>query len=408
MSDKSHPQLLPLVKYEEGDDEHHNFVNVSSHSSLSSCSLRDPKMWFSIAVLVALTVADQVLSAVMFDVYSETYSQFLNQATAAVYGIVSIVIMCGIAMCKQTESTTSLSPSSLLEDEEAGDLITATPTNAKQQKDKISAKSLIFIGLINGGGNFCMAVAQPHTPALTQSLLYVLGVPLVLILSRIFLRKRPTVLAAFGAAIIVLGTILSGLRSVLFTSAGDGNGGIEVFWYSVLLFAFGQVFLSAEKVFEEHTFSSQTKKSVSFILTMFCWTVWTQFILGWALYPVQTVEQFGGLSMSDLPSVVRDGLRCTISLPPLGSNHPSCDTRHSILFFTYCAVDFSTYAFGLFVIQKYGANLMAVTSAVALPMQQIVLCIHPLMGSYYEVFRWTDGVALILVLAGFVLYHVFS
>ena len=41
---------------------------------------------------------------------------------------------------------------------------------------------LVGIGLFNGAGNFCMALAQPHTSGLTQTLLNLLGIPLVLLL----------------------------------------------------------------------------------------------------------------------------------------------------------------------------------------------------------------------------------
>ena len=45
-------------------------------------------------------------------------------------------------------------------------------------------------------------------------------------------------------------------------------------------------------------------------------------------------------------------------------------------------------------------DLMVMASAVALPLQQLVLC-SPLMFQYKESFFWGDGVALALVLSGF-------
>ena len=47
---------------------------------------------------------------------------------------------------------------------------------------------------------------------------------------------------------------------------------------------------------------------------------------------------------------------------------------------------------------------MVMASAVALPLQQLVLC-SPLMFQYKESFFWGDGVALALVLSGFGVYH---
>ena len=40
--------------------------------------------WAMLAVLIALTVADAVLCTIMFDMFTERYAIFLNQATAFV------------------------------------------------------------------------------------------------------------------------------------------------------------------------------------------------------------------------------------------------------------------------------------------------------------------------------------
>ena len=72
---------------------------------------------------------------------------------------------------------------------------------------------LVVIGLLNGFSNFLMAIAQPHTAGLTQSMLGTLGVPLVMALSFVVLRKRPAWLAVVGAALIVAGAAMSGMRA---------------------------------------------------------------------------------------------------------------------------------------------------------------------------------------------------
>ena len=63
--------------------------------------------------------------------------------------------------------------------------------------------------------------------------------------------------------------------------------------------------------------------------------------------------------------------------------------------------------YGLYVIQNGGATLMVISSAVALPIQQLVLCL-PFLGIYRESFFWGDAVALVLVLIGFLIYQVLS
>jgi hypothetical protein len=71
------------------------------------------------------------------------------------------------------------------------------------------------------------------------------------------------------------------------------------------------------------------------------------------------------------------------------------------------AVDFWCYFFGLWVIQRGGASLQVLASAIALPLQQLVLC-SPIVGKWHEGFFWGDGVALVLVLLGFGTYQLLS
>ena len=60
---------------------------------------------------------------------------------------------------------------------------------------------------------------------------------------------------------------------------------------------------------------------------------------------------------------------------------------------------------GLWVIQRGGASLLVLVTAVALPLQQLVLCTPALLGAWAEAFFWGDAVALGFVLVGFGLYQ---
>ena len=55
----------------------------------------DATYWAMLAVLIALTVADAVLCTIMFDMFTERYAIFLNQATAFVYIVVASVLLLG-------------------------------------------------------------------------------------------------------------------------------------------------------------------------------------------------------------------------------------------------------------------------------------------------------------------------
>ena len=262
---------------------------------------------------------------------------------------------------------------------------------------------LVIIGFLNGTSNFFLSVGQVHVRGETQSIMSLVGIPLVMLLSWAALRKRPTLIAAGAAALIVAATATSAVPSMVHPE----DDGVVEYWYSTLLFLLGQVFLAVEKVTEEAVFERYTDVDV---LRMFQWTMWVQSFLYFLYYPVQTVPSMGGLDIKDLPAVIRDGFRCTAALGPLSSNknRPSCDWRHPFFFFTYTVVDYCCYAYGLYVIQKGGANLMVLASAIALPLSNLAFCIRPIMMGRTEKFHPTDAIALVLAVVGFGIYEVYG
>ncbi|KAH8066417.1 hypothetical protein JL722_858 [Aureococcus anophagefferens] len=331
------------------------------------------------ALLIALTVGDIVLGAILFDRFGEIYAQYLNLATAACYCVASTAAV----------------------------LWRRAPR---------APRLLVVIGVLNGGGNFFQAVGQPHTPGITQSLLSAtLSVPLVLSLSLLFLGKRPSRTAAGAAALVVAGAACSAFRSrlgasrALIDAGGEddgGAGGIVVEWYAVALFAVAQLIFSAERVFEESVFARALEGLDA--TTMFCWTMWVQFVLYLPLLPSQQLPALGGLTPPQiLPwSATACGARSAAPRPRRRVGSPGCDLVNTALFFAYVAVDGCCYCCGLYVIKRYGASAMVVAGSVALPLQQVVFCAPFLVGRRYaESLYGADVAALVLVLAGFVGFH---
>jgi hypothetical protein len=135
-----------------------------------------------------------------------------------------------------------------------------------------------------------------------------------------------------------------------------GGEGVQTYWYSVLIMLLAQLFYASEKVLEESSFRKYAKIDV---LKMFQWTMIVQFFLYFFYYPLQAVPAFGGIDFYDIPFVIRDGLLCTVGMPPISDNpnRPLCTWRNPFLFFAYSAVDYCQYGLMLYVIQKGGANL---------------------------------------------------
>lgn len=320
----------------------------------------------ALALLIVLNVADNVLLTTTSYTYGERLALFINVGTASVYIVMSLSIL-------------------------TWRRVTSKGRNKRSRGRPAPTWKLIGIGVLNGAANFCFAISIPHVLPLTQSLLGLLGIPLVMLLALLCLRQRPSTVGIFGAALIVAGLGVSACRTLIL--GGGGSEPVVPYWYSALLFAVGQLFLAIEKIFEEHSFGQY----VADPMVMFAYTLVTQFVLYWLLLPLQTFSVFGGLRWHDLFPSLLDGLQCTAGGPP-------CGVWGAPLFWAYCAVDFWCYFFGLWVIQRGGASLMVLSSALALPLVQIVMC-TPLVGRWRAHFFWGDGIALALVLAGFVVYQ---
>ena len=154
----------------------------------------------TLLVLICLTVADGVLVVILFDKYTDRYSQYLNQGTAGVYCIVSTTIILGRMFLGDKKPDFGNTRNWVL--------ISIGLLNGK-----------IFFGLLynttttttstTGTANFFMATSQAHTPGITQSLLYQLTIPLVLALSWLFVGKLCSKIAIAGASLIILGTYIT-------------------------------------------------------------------------------------------------------------------------------------------------------------------------------------------------------
>eukprot|EP00039_Didymoeca_costata_P004885 m.76833 g.76833 ORF g.76833 m.76833 type:complete len:389 (-) comp12584_c0_seq1:261-1427(-) len=348
-----------------------------------------------VSFLVVITVADTVLIALLMWNFNrnspegcctkgtgctpckyngankEDYAVYINQATGIVYIVISTILLIG-QRCLY-------------------------PRKMEKGRPFTPWYVLIAIGCMNGFGNFCVAVGQVHTRGQAQAILQTFGIPVVIILSWMFLpNKRPSPTAACAAVLIIGG---SALCVLIHTS---DSSGIHQLWYSVVLYASSQLFFGGEKVYEESTFGKYTVD----VIEMFCWTMYTQVMLGWAVYPLQAVPEFGGIDVNDIPALLRDGTLCVAGITSEG--RPLCDWTSTVLFFVYCAVDFTQYGFGLFVIQRGGANLMVLATTVSIPLAQAVFSIKPIMLSQYSAYKYTDGIALALTIAGFCMYQFLS
>ena len=351
---------------------------------------------FVTVLYVVFLTMDGVSGGILFQKYEEIYSQYLNQATAFMYMIMSTIHMVFINMLNTKKGLESHYENTL---KRGAATVQTSPTK------QTPWYFLVIIGVINGTSNTFLGIGMPNTALLSQSLLGTLSLPVVLILSYIYLNVRGTSEKYFGATLILAGTLLSSLHSII----NKPGWCRQCNWESNLLvldsiFAFGNVGLGVERVFEDFVFKRYRNLHP---MKMFQWTMYTQFILYLFFLPTQHLKIFGGVAFKDIPGVMVDGVKCTFGISSNDIDRPRCDSSNTYLFFAYCFVDFYVYFIGLYVIKKYGSSTMAVASALQIPIQQAVYCSF-LVGKYIEQFYLSDLFALILVLVGYYLFEFFN
>ena len=218
-----------------------------------------------ITLYVIFLILDGAIGGVLFKKYEEIYSQYLNQSTAFVYIIVSRVCMLAINnfSAKHDVSEEQQKVEEGLKEENKLVL------GAKQTPFYL----LAIVGTINGTSNVFMGIGMPNTALLSQSLLGLLGLPVVIVLSYFFLNVKGTREKYFGAIIILLGTTLSSLHTVIHKGS-KSNVGNPIYWYSTLFFALGNMGLGIERVVEDFLFK---KYSNLHPMKMFMNTMYVQF-----------------------------------------------------------------------------------------------------------------------------------
>jgi drug/metabolite transporter (DMT)-like permease len=188
-----------------------------------------------LGILIVLTVLDTVLVAVVFYYYTDTYANFINQAGGFIYAFVSTGHRYMLV-----RSTRASSDGGQLD----VDLLKEEGNERAKHSNPVPWYILVAIGFLNGTGNFFLSVGQVHVRGETQSIMALIGVPLVMFLSWVCLRKTPSLIAIGAAALIVAATLISSLPSMLHPE----DDGVVEYWYSALLFLVGCVFQAAEKV----------------------------------------------------------------------------------------------------------------------------------------------------------------
>jgi len=256
-------------------------------------------------------------------------------------------------------------------------------------------------------------------------------------LSKLFLNATYNKLQNAGAAIILVGAVVSVLPSIMDKPGDDtaplepwhnhhhhshGEGDLELeqsldpslgdsvrhlassvrsatSMAGVVIFLLSIVPGSFSNVYKEHAFKS-AENSVD-IYYMTTWVTLAQVITGFLFMPLQNLPALGGVPWSDLWQQMIDGNMCMWGKNP----RPGDDCSGAgVIMLWYVAINFVYNIFSLLVVKHGNANLSVVTAAIALPLTNMSFSWRLVMGKDYEPFQNTNLLATAIVLGGFILY----
>jgi len=231
-----------------------------------------------------------------------------------------------------------------------------------------------------------------------QSLINQTIIPLTLILSVFFLKASYSLRQNLGAAIIVIGAIVSVLPSFLEPSTATSSRtsttatGVIVFLASVIPGGFSNVY-------KEYAFKT-SEHSVD-IYYMTTWVTLFQVLTGLMFMPAQSIPALGGVPFDEMGKQMVDGSKCMFGENPMPGD--DCEGAGMILL-VYVAVNFFYNVFSLLVVKHGSASLSVIAAAVALPLTNMSFSWKEVMGVDYEPFDYRNLVSTGIVLVGFIIY----
>eukprot|EP01095_Lingulamoeba_sp_RSL-Kostka_P001677 TRINITY_DN12451_c0_g1_i2.p1 TRINITY_DN12451_c0_g1~~TRINITY_DN12451_c0_g1_i2.p1 ORF type:complete len:376 (+),score=89.59 TRINITY_DN12451_c0_g1_i2:255-1382(+) len=292
-------------------------------------------------------------------------------------------------------------------------LLIFTNQITKEQR-KFPIWKFAIMGFCDGFADFLSSVGGPNTPGSWQTLINQTLVIFIMVFAFIFLKYRYLALQYIAAIVIMIGTLVAILPSFFGSnesseSSGAVNGLTNAVWYSVVIYASNNIPAAGSNVFKEWGF----KKATLNVFYLTCLVSWTQLFVSWIFLPLQTINGFGDLSFSELPDEFVNGTKCLIGDTSIPIFNDSGVTGYCSLYVLEITVCYSVSGFiaGIFqlCIVKYGsAVLMAIITAITIPLTNIVFSIEFLMGpDEVEPFSWYSIAGLILVCLGVVIYGIF-
>jgi len=256
---------------------------------------------------------------------------------------------------------------------------------------------LIVMGLMDALGFVIGIFAARKLSGFLLTLLPQAIIPMSMVVAWIVLRTKFHWGQILGAAMLVGGLVVSLVPDL---EGGTGNQGATTAIWAVIYF-FSSLPNAISFVLKELVFTEKPNMDI-FVVNSFD-SFW-QLIFSILLFPLVLIPGFSSVSFNNISDYIPHGASCLIGFTPTSAD--DCNGEPWIMMM-YVSVNLSWNISLLLLLKKGGAVLTFIGAAISLPLSHLAFAINwPILGS--EKLNWEDGLALVIVLLGLIVYRYFS
>lgn len=260
----------------------------------------------------------------------------------------------------------------------------------------------VAMGTFDNAGMVLSMLSNPHVDGGMQVLLTQAIIPLAMLNSVLFLKRRYRPTHYAGALVIIAGIAVSIGDSLLSGAASDSWG-----WVAVCVLA--NVPPSLSCVLKDATFKPEHGAKIAppgdDVFWVNLWVSVFQFLSGLPLFPL--VSPLMGLPMPQLPENFRLALQCIFALQePNTTGGDRCGVSATVLMVLYTVSGIAYGVFLLSLITRESASLAVTGAALTVPVANLAFSIPWLnqLDGTLSGFSWWNLASLVLVVCGLALY----
>ena len=175
---------------------------------------------------------------------------------------------------------------------------------------KIPHRIFFIMGVLDAFGTFFISMGAVYTPGQIQPLIQQALIPLTMVFSCFCLKSRYNVWELVGAVLMLVGTGLSIVPSIV----SEDNSNTR--WYACVIYFCSNIPMAGSGVYKEVAFRKQ-EVDVWFLSQ---WVAIYQFLISFVFVPLLVIPFVGGtstgMSFQDIWDSFRDGALCWLMILP--------------------------------------------------------------------------------------------